>query len=218
MDRPRAMRDPSIDSYERRCVGGKVNPLEFRPSHERGDMSFARLTATRGLSAFAAVALVSAALLGTACNKANDSYKDRVKTALDQADLKDVRVTEDANKNTITLGGTLHSDDAKNRAADIAQSNAGPRIIANEISVEPVGNEGQARKMESNLDDGIENNYKAVLISKGLDKQHIRYNAKNGVLTLKGSVKEPTQRQEAQELAKNTPNVQQVVNEIQIQR
>jgi len=156
--------------------------------------------------------------MGTACNKTNDSYKDRVKTALDQADLKDVRVTEDANKNTITLGGTLHSDDAKNRAADIAQSNAGPRIVANEISVEPVGNEGQARRMESNLDDGIENNYKAVLISKGLDKQHIRYNAKNGVLTLKGSVKDSTQRQEAQELAKNTPNVQQVVNEIQIQR
>ncbi|PYX40304.1 MAG: hypothetical protein DMG81_06645 [Acidobacteria bacterium] len=184
---------------------GSSHPLEFWSSRERGDMSFAKLKATRGLSAFAAVALVSAALMGTACNKANDSYKDRVKTALDQADLKE-------------LGGTLHSDDAKNRAADVAQSNAGPRIIANEISVEPVGNEGQARKMESNLDDGIENNYKAVLISKGLDRQHIRYNAKNGVLTLKGSVKDPTQRQEAQELAKNTPNVQQVVNEIQIQR
>ncbi len=181
-------------------------------------MNFVKLRAIRGLSAFAAVALASAALLGTACNKANDSYKDRVKTALDQADLKDVRVTEDANKNTITLGGTLHSDDAKNRAADIAQSNAGPRIVANEISVEPVGNEGQARKMESNLDDGIENNFKAVLISKGLDKQHIRYNVKNGVITLKGSVKNTAQRQEAQELAKNTPNVQQVVNEIQVQR
>jgi hyperosmotically inducible periplasmic protein len=181
-------------------------------------MNLAKLTMKRNLSAFAAVALVSAALLGTGCNKTSDNYKDRVKTALEQADLKDVRVTEDASKNTITLGGTLHSDDAKSRAADIAQSNAGPRIIANEISVEPVGNEGDARRMESNLDDGIENNYKAVLISKGLDKQHIRYNAKNGVLTLKGSVKSPAQRQEAQELAKNTPNVQQVVNELQVQR
>ena len=170
------------------------------------------------MSAFAAVAVVGVALIGTACSKSHDSYKDRVKTALDQADLKDVRVSEDANKNTITLSGTLHSDDAKNRAANIAQASGGPRIIANEISVEPVGNEGDARKMESNLDDGIENNYKAVLISKGLDKQRIRYDAKNGVLTLKGSVKNPAQRQEAQELAKNTPNVQQVVNEIQVQR
>ena len=179
-------------------------------------MKLAKLN--RGLSAFAAVTLVSAVLLGTACNKTNDSYKDQVKTALEQADLKSVTVNEDASKNTVTLSGTLHSDDAKSRAATIAQANAGPRIIANEISVEPVGNEGAARKMESNLDDGIENNYKAVLISKGLDKQHIRYDAKNGVLTLKGSVKSSAQRQEAQELAKNTPNVQQVVNEIQVQR
>jgi hyperosmotically inducible periplasmic protein len=141
-----------------------------------------------------------------------------VKNALLQADLKDVSVSEDTSKNTITLGGSVHSDEAKTRAANIAQASAGSRIIANEISVEPVGNEGEAKKMESSLDDGIENNFKAVLISKGLDKQSIRYSAKNGVLTLKGSVKSSTQRQEAQELAKNTPNVQQVVNEIQVER
>ena len=181
-------------------------------------MNFAMVTMRRGISALAVATLVSVALLGTACNKASADYKDRVKTALEQADLKDVTVSEDASKNTITLGGTLHSDDAKSRAANIAQASAGPRVVANEISVEPVGNEGAARKMESTLDDGIENNFKAVLISKGLDKQHIRYNAKNGVLTLKGSVKSSTQRQQAQELAKNTPNVEQVVNEIQVNR
>lgn len=171
------------------------------------------------LTSFAAIALMGIVMLGTACNKtANNSYKDSVKTALEQADLKDVSVREDVDRNTISLGGTLHSDDAKARAGNVAQANAGPRIIANEISVEPVGNEGAARKIESNVDDGIESNFKAVLISKGLDKQHIRYDAKNGVLTLKGSVKSAPQRQEAQELAKNTPNVQQVVNEIKIER
>jgi len=169
----------------------------------------------------ALLALVVVICVTVACNstdRAKADYKSTVKAALDQADLKDVGVTEDAAKNTITLGGTLHSEDAKNRAASVAQANAGPRIIANEISVEPVGNERDARKIESNLDDGIESNYKAVLISKGLDKERIRYDAKNGVLTLKGSVKNSEQRQEAQELATNTPNVQQVVNEIQIQR
>ena len=181
-------------------------------------MSFVKVTVKRGFFALAVVSVVSATLLATACNKADTNYKDRVKSALEQADLKDVRVSEDTSKNTIRLGGTVHTDDAKNRAANIAQASAGPRVVANEISVEPVGHEGDARKMESNLDDGIENNFKAVLISKGLDKPHIRYNAQNGVLTLKGSVKSTTQRQEAQELAKNTPNVQQVVNEIQVER
>ena len=181
-------------------------------------MNLVKARIGRGYSLLACAMLIGVALLGIACNKTNSNYRDRVKTALEQADLKDVTVTEDASKNTITLGGTLHSDDAKNRAGNIAQASAGSRVIANEISVEPVGNGGEARKMESSLDDGIENNFKAVLISKGLDKQNIRYKAKNGVLTIKGSVKNPTQRQEAQELAKNTPNVQQVVNEIQVQR
>ena len=181
-------------------------------------MNLAKAQIRRGYFPLAVAMVISVTLLGAACNKANPNYRDRVKTALEQADLKDVTVTENANKNTITLGGTLHSEDAKTRAGNIAQASAGSRIVANEISVEPAGNEGEARKMESSLDDGIENNFKAVLISKGLDKQSIRYKAKNGVLTLKGSVKNPDQRQEAQELAKNTPNVQQVVNEIQVRR
>jgi hyperosmotically inducible periplasmic protein len=181
-------------------------------------MDLAKPTSRARYSALVVLALAGAVMLGVACNKTATTYKDIVKTALQQADLKDVSVREDASKNTITLGGSVHSDEAKTRAANIAQASAVPRIIANEISVEPVGNESEAKKMESSLDDGIENNFKAVLISKGLDKQSIRYSAKNGVLTLKGSVKNSTQRQEAQELAKNTPNVQQVVNEIQVER
>jgi osmotically-inducible protein OsmY len=72
--------------------------------------------------------------------------------------------------------------------------------------------------MASNLDDAIEKNYKAVLIAKGLDKQHIRFDAKNGVLTLKGSVKSAPQRDEAQELAQAVPNVHQVLNQLDVKR
>ena len=182
-------------------------------------MSFATTAVRPACFGFAVLALMTAVMLGAACNKrASTNYKESVKTGLEQADLKDVTVTEDPAKNTITLDGVVHSDDAKIRAGNVAQANAGPRVIANEISVEPAGDERRARRVESNLDDGIESNFKAVLISKGLDKQHIRYKAKNGVLTLKGSVQNSAQRQEAQELAKNTPNVEQVVNEIQLQR
>jgi hyperosmotically inducible periplasmic protein len=158
-------------------------------------------------------------LAASACSKRSDrAYKDSVKTALEQADLKDVTVTEDADKNTITLGGTLHSDDAKQNAADVAKANAGPRVVVNEVSVQPAGQESEARKVSSNLDDGIENNYKAALVSKGLDKQHIRFDAKNGVLELKGSVKTPAQKKEAEQLAQAVPNVQQVLNEIDVKR
>jgi osmotically-inducible protein OsmY len=129
-----------------------------------------------------------------------------------------VSVSEDADKNTVTLGGTLHSNEAKQRAEDVAKSNAGSRIVVNEISVQPVGMESEAKSIASNLDDGIESNYKAALVSKGLDKQHIRFDAKNGVLTLKGNVKTTGQRKEAELLAQAVPNVQQVLNEIDVKR
>ena len=158
-------------------------------------------------------------LATVACSKtSNVSYKDSVKQALEQADLKDVSVSEDKDKNTITLDGKLHSEDAKEQAGKVAQSVAPGRTIANQISVEPVGVEGDAKKIESNVDDGIESNYKAALIANGLSKQDIRFSAKNGVLTLKGKVKASDQKQEAAQLASSVPNVSQVVNNIQVSR
>jgi osmotically-inducible protein OsmY len=168
-----------------------------------------------------ALSLTLLVLLSTiACSQRqnNPSYKDSVKNALEQADLKSVTVDEDRDKNTITLGGRLHSEDAKQQAGQIAQASAGNRIIVNQISVQPVGNEAEARNIEANVDDGIENNYKAALASRGLDKERIHFDAKNGVLTLQGSVKSAEHRKEAEQVADNIPNVAQVVNELQIKR
>jgi osmotically-inducible protein OsmY len=170
-------------------------------------------------------------MLGIACSKqhtsadnnanqaANDvSYKDAVKKALEQADLTDVTVTEDKDKNTITLGGKVHSENAQQQAGQVAQTAAGNRVIANEILVETVGQETESKKIQSNLDSGIEKNFKAAIQAKGLDKQHIRADAKNGVLILKGSVKNPQQKQEAQQIAQTIPNVGQVLNQLEVQR
>ena len=165
------------------------------------------------------VFLLASALLMMACShRDNVSYKDDVKKALEQAELKDVTVSEDQDKNTITLTGTVHSDEAKAKAADVAKAAANTRIIADEISVQPVGSESEAKDVASNLDDAIEKNYKAALISSGLEKQHIRFKAKNGVLTLTGSVKNANERRQADKLATGIPNVQQVVNQLEVTR
>ncbi|MBA3915112.1 MAG: BON domain-containing protein [Acidobacteriales bacterium] len=170
---------------------------------------------------FPTVVLAMAIMLTlTACTqRANDaSYKDTVKNALDQADLKDLSVSEDREHNTITLSGKLHSDESKQRAAQIAQSAAPGRVIANEISLEPLGDEHAARKIESNIDDAIEDTYKAALISNHLDKEGVKYDSKNGVLTLKGTVKNSELRDQAVELAKTVPNVGQVVSHLEVHR
>jgi hyperosmotically inducible periplasmic protein len=166
-----------------------------------------------------ALAIVLLLALGVACNSRNNpSVKDTVKKSLEQADLKDVTVKEDRDKNLVTLGGTVHSDEAKQRAGEVAKSAAGDRVIANEISVRPVNQETAAKQIASNVDSGIESNYKAALIANGLDREHIRFDSKNAVLTLKGKVKTAEQKQQAQQVAQSVPNVQQVINELQVSR
>lgn len=175
-----------------------------------------------------ALALVPALLIVLACSSQrpsrattvndNNSYKDSVKQALQQAELQDVSVDEDRDKNTITLGGKVHSDNARMQAGQVAQAAAGNRIIANEISVQPVGAESESKEIASDLDSAIEKNYKAALTSKGLDKEHISFGAKNGVLTLKGKVSNPLERSKAEQLAQATPNVRQVLNQINVDR
>jgi hyperosmotically inducible periplasmic protein len=177
------------------------------------------------LNILKAIALVPVLLIGLACSSQrashsadDNSYKDSVKQALQQADLQDVTVDEDKDKNTITLGGKLHSEDARQQAGQLAKEAAGNRTIANEISVQPVGAESEAKEIASDLDTSIEKMHKASLTAHGLEKQHIRFDAKNGVLTLKGSVKTPTERNRAEQLAQATPNVRQVLNQIDLSR
>jgi len=185
----------------------------------------------RGLN-YVVVAVLMLLLVGTGCNKQAENasnpntnnaapantanVKDAVSKALEQADLKDVHVSDDNDKNVTTLTGVVHSPEAKEKAAEVAKSAAPGRIIANEVSVQPVGAESRARSIASNVDDGIEKNFKAAITANGLDKAHIRASAKNGVLTLKGTVDTEAQRQEAQKVASSVPNVAQVVNELQV--
>jgi osmotically-inducible protein OsmY len=98
----------------------------------------------------------------------------------------------------------------------VAKTAAPNRVIANEISIQPVGVESQAKEISKNVDEAIEKNFKAALVANNLDKQHIRFGSKNGVLTLKGSVETPDDRQSAQQIATTVPNVQQVINELQV--
>jgi hyperosmotically inducible protein len=165
------------------------------------------------------VAIAALALaLGVACNnkKVANIDKDAVANAEKQAGYNDVDVSVDNDKNVVTLSGKVQSQDQKDKAGDVAKGVAGTAVVANEISVEPQGVESQARSIESNLDDAIEHNFKAVLVSHRMDKDHIRYDSKNGVLTLKGSVPNMQERKAAEKLAASVPHVTQVVNELEV--
>lgn len=174
---------------------------------------------TKRLTALS-LALVITLGLSVACSNkksAPRADKDAIERSLDQAGLgHDVKVEVDNDKGVVTLNGKVRSQDLKDKAAQVAQAAAPGTIVANQLSVEPVQQEGAARKIESNVDDAIEHDYKAALTANHLDDAGIRYKVKNGVLTLEGNVKNAELRQQAESLGASVPNVAQVVNKLDV--
>jgi hyperosmotically inducible periplasmic protein len=156
-------------------------------------------------------------LVGCERQKQHPDEKDAVNSALTSANLGVVSVSQDRDKGVMTLTGDVESGDKKQQAEAVAKQTAPDYTISNQLGVRPVGAESQAKAVDSSLDNGIEDNYKAALKAhKNLDAQSVSYSAKNGTLVLTGSVKTPAQKAEANKLAKSVPNVKEVVNEIQV--
>jgi osmotically-inducible protein OsmY len=165
----------------------------------------------------ALASLLLALAIGCTSNKANTpDVKDQVSKALDNAGYKDLKVSVNNDKQLVTLTGDVKTQEDKDKAAGLAKDAAGGYVISNEIGVRPEGVESDAKKIDSNVDDAIEKDFKAVIIAHRLENQHIRFDAKNGVLTLKGDVDTPALRTQAEKLAATVPNVQQVVNELDV--
>lgn len=177
-----------------------------------------KLTNRPTLCAAIFTAVLAATFTWAGCNRENHpDVKYAVDTAMTQNGLGVVKVSQDRDKGVLTLKGNVESEDQKAQAENIARQAAPGYTVANELGVTPPGEGSQAKAVNSNLDNAIEDNYKAALKEhKNLDDQSISADAKNGTLVLKGSVKTKAQRQEAVQLAKAVPNVQQVVDEIEV--
>ena len=88
-------------------------------------------------------------------------------------------------------------------------------VVADQIAVIPVGLEKEAKAVNSDLDQGIEKNLDAALIQNKLHKS-VKYEVKNGVVTLTGEVNSEDKRTRAENVATGVPNVSQVVNNLQV--
>jgi hyperosmotically inducible protein len=162
-------------------------------------------------------ALLLTVAIGCTSNKASTpDVKDQVSKALDNAGYKDLKVAVNNDKQLVTLTGDVKTQEDKTRAEELAKNAAAGYVISDELGVRPEGAESAAKKIDSNVDDAIEKDFKAVIIANRMEKQHIRFDAKNGVLTLKGDVDNARQREQVEKLASSVPNVQQVVNELDV--
>jgi hyperosmotically inducible periplasmic protein len=165
----------------------------------------------------AMVALLAVGILGGCSQTATKSpdVSDSIRKSLDQAGFKDVTVSQDRDKGIVTLGGQVASENDKAQAESLAKSLAGAQVVANQIAVIPVGVEKEAKAVNSDLDIGIEKNLDAALIQ---NKMHgnVKYQVKNGVVTLTGEVNSQNNRDRAEKVATSVPNVKQVVNNLQV--
>jgi hyperosmotically inducible periplasmic protein len=170
---------------------------------------------------FLSIGLAFAIIFGLAACNANKKNTaklddDQVKNALKQAGYDDVNVKVDNDKAVVTLDGNVKTSEDKDKAEQIAKSSAPNFVVANQLAVRPEGAESQAKKVESNMDDAIKSDWKALEAKNNWENQHITSDVKNGVLTLKGDVDTPGQRSAVEKAAAKIPNVEQVVNELQV--
>src|SRR5579863_381034 len=197
-----------------RCgPGGTWKPPDQGPHcpHRRRNMKTHKL----GLSLLAL--LVAGTLAGCSTSTKSPEVSDSVRKSLDQAGskFKDVTVSQDRDKGVVTLGGHVEAEADKAQAESLAMPIAAGQVIANQIAVIPPGTEGEAKTVNSDLDAGIEKNLDAALITNGL-QNNVKFDVKNEVVTLSGEVISDADRGRAQTVASAVPNVQQVVNELQV--
>lgn len=161
--------------------------------------------------------LVIVGTVATGCSRTTKSpdVSDSIRKSLDQAGLKNVSVSQDRDKGVVTLAGHVSSKGDKAQAESIAKSLADGQVVSNQIGVIPPAAESEAKTVNSDLDKGIEKNLDAALIQHRLDKG-VRYDVKNGVVTLTGDVNSQARRTQVERVASTVPNVQQVVNELQV--
>lgn len=163
--------------------------------------------------------LVVLAIAGLmACSSASTkspNVSDNIRKSLDQAGLKSVSVSQDRDKGVVTLSGNVPAQSDKSQAESIATSLAAGQVVSDQIAVVPPGNESQTKTVNSDLDKAIEKNLDAALIQNQLQK-NVNYDVKSGVVTLKGEVNSQSKRSAAEKVAASVPNVQQVVNELQV--
>src|ERR1700730_4486728 len=159
--------------------------------------------------------VLASGLLG--CSNASKSadVSGSIRTSLNQAGFKDVSISQDRDKGVVTLAGHVATDTGKAQAESIARSLAAGQVVADEIAVIPPGAEHDAKAINSDLDKGIEQNLDAALIQNQMHDS-VKYDVKNGVATLTGEVNSQSRRAKAEKVASSVPNVQQVVNELQV--
>jgi osmotically-inducible protein OsmY len=164
------------------------------------------------------VAAVCVLAIAAGCRaKPERDDENRARSALHENGYGNVTVREDSNNKLITLGGHVDSEAGKTRAAEVVARAVTGLTIANQITVEPPGEQRQARKTQATIDHAIHDMLLAELAQNGLSKQRVKVGVRSGVVLLTGTVDTEEHRLQIERIAARIPQVQQLVDQLQVQ-
>ncbi len=148
-----------------------------------------------------------------ACSRNANDPKDRVDKALSDANIKGVHTAYDRDANVVHLQGTVDSADAKDRADQIATGAIGTSgRVLDELKVQ-----GMDEKPASDQDALIRDTLKSdIQRDQVLQDRDISFDVNNGVVTVKGNVRTPAEKERVTTLVKQVPGVKQMANELEV--
>jgi osmotically-inducible protein OsmY len=145
----------------------------------------------------------------------------------------DIKVDADAAKNQATLSGTVHTEQERIRAVDLAKAARPGLTVEDKIDVKPrelsradytedlAREEGRKAtstgdKIGSSIDDAwIHSKISSKLFAdKDTPSRKINVDVNDNVVTLRGEVESQTSKMEAERIAKETEGVKRVVNRL----
>ena len=153
------------------------------------------------------LALLMTASLG-ACNRGPDP-KDQIERDLKSASMPDVNVDYDRSNKVVHLTGAVDNSAEKSRDEEIAQRAVGTTgRVANELTVK-----GVDEKTADDMDNAIRKELNAkVNNDRSLADRSINFDVNNGVVTIKGEVRNEAEKAQVNAMAKSTENVRDVVH------
>jgi hyperosmotically inducible protein len=146
-----------------------------------------------------------------------------------------IDVDADADKNTVTLSGSVPSESLRMRAVDDAKAANAGLVVTDKIDVKPGDvdrssyNEDMARearerasKAEESIGDTLDDAWihtklRSKLLAEGeFPGGSLKIDVKDNVVTLRGSVSTKEDKAKAEQIAKNTDGVKSVRNQVVI--
>jgi hyperosmotically inducible protein len=127
-------------------------------------------------------------------------------------DVSAFNVDVDTNEGVVRLSGTVKSPEAKAEAEKIARGTEGVRRVINDIEV------GERDMGDRLSDTAITTKIKAKITGDpDLNPFNINVDTKEGVVTLRGTVKDPDSKQAAERIARETEGVKSVQNMLEVE-